>query len=88
MVVALAIIFTWVFNCTQGSVFIASLLHAAIDTPQLVWLPLFLDVGASNSARGETSLNVAVFVVFGALALLILILTRGQLGYQPNTTDA
>ncbi|MBN2004511.1 MAG: CPBP family intramembrane metalloprotease [Anaerolineae bacterium] len=87
MVVALTLIFTWVFNGTHGSIFIASLLHAAIDTPQLVWLPLFLGVGASNSTKGETALNLAVLVVFGTLALLILILTRGRLGYQSNTTD-
>jgi len=77
MVIALAIIFTWVFNHTQGSIFIAGLLHASIDTPQLVWIPLFLAVT-------ETSLNLAILIVFGVLALLIVILTRGRLGYQPS----
>jgi len=84
MVVALTIIFTWVFNHTRGSIFIASLLHTAIDTPQLVWLPLFLDVGQSNSTVGETSLDLALLITFGVLALLIVILTRGRLGYQPG----
>ena len=77
MVVALAIIFTWVFNHTRGSVFIATLLHASIDTPQLVWIPLFLAVGM-------TSLNLAALIGFGVPALLIVILTRGRLGYQPS----
>ena len=77
MVIALAIIFTWVFNHTQGSIFIATLLHASIDTPQLVWIPLFLAVG-------ETSMNLAGLIAFGVPALLIVILTRGRLGYRPG----
>jgi len=77
MVITLAIIFTWVFNHTQGSIFIATLLHASIDTPQLVWIPLFLAVG-------ETSMDLAILIGFGVPALLIVILTRGRLGYQPG----
>jgi hypothetical protein len=83
-VVALTIIFTWVFNYTQGSILIASLVHTAIDIPQLVWAPLFFDVGMSNSTTGEMSLNLAYLIGFGVLALLILIITRGRLGYQPD----
>jgi hypothetical protein len=77
MVVALAIIFTWVFNHTGGSIFIANLLHTAIDTPQLVWIPLFITVD-------ETRLNLATLIAFGLPALLIVILTRGRLGYRPS----
>ena len=76
MVVAIAIITTWVFNHTQGSVFIASVLHTSIDTPQAVWIPLFLMVN-------ETILNVAGLVSFGVPAVLIIVLTRGRLGYRP-----
>jgi hypothetical protein len=49
---AIAIIIPLVFNHTGGSIYIANLVHAAIDTPQLVWVPLFLAVD-------ETSLNLA-----------------------------
>jgi membrane protease YdiL (CAAX protease family) len=77
IVMAFSIIFTWVFNHTGGSVFIANLLHAAIDTPQLVWIPLFL-------AIDETKTNLASLIAFGVPALLIVILTRGRLGYQPS----
>jgi len=77
MVVAIAIIFTWVFNHTRGSIFISNLAHAAIDTPQLVWYPLFLAVD-------ETRINLANLIAFGVPALLIVILTRGRLGYQPG----
>lgn len=84
MVMAMSIVFTWVFNHTRGSVFIASLVHTAIDVPQLVWVPLFLQVGTSNSTSGETGLDLALLVTFGVLALLIVLLTRGRLGYQPG----
>jgi membrane protease YdiL (CAAX protease family) len=77
MVMAITIIFTWVFNHTGGSIFIANLVHAAIDTPQIVWIPLFLAVD-------ETRLNLASLIAFGVPALLIIILTRGRLGYQPG----
>jgi membrane protease YdiL (CAAX protease family) len=83
-IVSLSIVFSWVFNHTRGSVFIASLLHTSIDAPQLVWLPLFLAVGVSNTASGETWSTVAMLAVFGVLAILILIFTRGKLGYQPE----
>lgn len=83
LVMATTIIFTWVYNHTGGSVFIAALLHTAIDTPQLVWAPLFLDVGAANSTAGERGLDLAALIAFGALALLIVALTRGRLGYRP-----
>jgi CAAX protease family protein len=77
MIIALAIIFTWVFNHTHGSVFIASLLHTSIDTPQLVWIPLFLGLT-------EARLDLALLIGFGIPALIIVILTRGRLGYQPG----
>lgn len=77
MVMAIAIILTWVFNHTGGSIFIANLAHAAIDTPQLVWIPLFLAVD-------ETRLNLATLIAFGVPAVMIVILTRGRLGYRPS----
>ncbi len=77
MVIALAIINTWVFNHTGGSIFISNLVHASVDTPQLVWIPLFLAVN-------ETSMNLSALIAFGVPALLIVILTRGRLGYQPG----
>jgi len=76
LVMALAIILTWVFNHTQGSIFISILVHASVNTPQVALVPLFLAVDT-------TSLNLAALIGFGLPALLIVILTRGQLGYQP-----
>lgn len=76
MVVALTIIFTWVFNNTRGSLFIAMLLHASINTFSIV-VPFFADPIVSNT-------DLAILIGVLVPALLIVILTRGRLGYQPS----
>jgi CAAX protease family protein len=75
MVLSIAIIVTWVFNHTKGSIFTSTVLHTSIDMPQAVLLPLFLAVS-------YTSLFIGGVIGFGVTALLIVILTRGRLGYQ------
>ncbi len=80
MVIALSVPMTFVFNRTGGSVFLVALLHASIDTAQLVWLPLLLPVGAETSTAGERQLDLAALAGFGVTALLVLVLTRGRLG--------
>jgi membrane protease YdiL (CAAX protease family) len=75
MVISLAIIFTWIFNHTGGSIFTAILAHASVNTPELTLVPLFLSIDMIGLHR-------AGLVGFGAAALLIVILTRGRLGYQ------
>jgi membrane protease YdiL (CAAX protease family) len=76
-VIALAIILTWVFNHTRGSIFISITAHASVNTPEVVLVPLFLAVD-------YTSLILAGLIGFGVTALLIVILTRGRLGYDPG----
>ena len=77
-VVSLAVIMTWIFNHTKGSIFIAILVHAGVDAPETAGLlALFPAVSMIN-------LHWALLIGFGVPALLILILTRGQLGYQPG----
>lgn len=77
LIISIAIILTWIFNHTRESIFIALLAHASVNTPQVVLVPLF-------PAVDTASLNLAALIAFGIPALLILILTRGQLGYQPT----
>jgi len=81
LVMSLAFIFTWIFNHTKGSIFAAISAHASVDTPQLALLPLF-------PAVGVTGMNVGALIGFGIPALLILLLTRGQLGYQSNRSKS
>jgi uncharacterized protein len=70
--IAVAVVITWVFNNTKGSVFMAILVHASIDTFGTPLLALFSPSQIANS----------FLLSFGALALVLVALTRGRLGYQ------
>ena len=78
LVTFMAILMTWIYNHTQGSVFMTLLAHASINTPQVVLMPAF-------PAVDTTKLNLAALISFGAAALIVLILTRARLGYQPSS---
>ena len=72
----LSIIYTWVFNNTKGSILIAILLHwsfdvATVPVASLFPAPIVLDYGL-----------LVILPGFGAVALLMIALTRGRLGYQ------
>lgn len=71
------IIMTWVFNNTKGSVLIAILLHWTFDTSFVILNLLFTAPIVSD--YGST---VPVLIGCGAVALLVITLTRGRLGYQ------
>jgi membrane protease YdiL (CAAX protease family) len=71
--VALAIIITWVFNHTRESLFIAILLHASVDADLLPQL---------FPARIVTHTDLFPLLGFGIPALIIILLTRGKLGYS------
>ena len=73
---SLAIMYTWVFNNTKGSVLMAILIHATfnwstVPVAQLFPTPIFEDYGLLTILGG-----------FGALAVVLVALTRGRLGYQ------
>jgi membrane protease YdiL (CAAX protease family) len=70
--ILVAIITTWVFNNTKGSVFMAILVHASIDVSSGPLLVVFSPSQTFNS----------ILVSFGVLALVLVVLTRGRLGYQ------
>jgi membrane protease YdiL (CAAX protease family) len=74
---AMTIVFTWVFNNTKGSVLIAILLHASNNTffgtlNLLFPTPIVTDYGS----------NVPILIGLGTVALVVVALTRGHLGYQ------
>ncbi len=70
--IASTIVVTWVFNNTKGSVLMAILVHASIDAP---FLPYSVLLGPSEVMN-------SLLLGFGALALVVVALTRGRLGYQ------
>ena len=69
---ALTFVLTWLFNNTKGSVLIAILAHASNDA--FVVIPLFLAPIALSM--------LPLAISYGALALLLVVLTRGRLGYE------
>jgi len=76
MVMALTFVFSWVFNHTRGSVLIALLLHATFNTFGTALQPLF-------PAPIMTSTDLPLLVGVVVLAVVILVVTRGQLGFRP-----
>ena len=67
---------TWLYNHTQESLFIAILAHASVDAPEVAgWTTLF-------PAVSMIGMHWAILIAFGIPAILILILTRGRLGYR------
>lgn len=68
MVVAIAPVLTWVFNRTNGSLFLAMLAHSSINAALAVFVV------------ATSALNVGL-LAFGALSVLLIVATRGHLGY-------
>jgi CAAX protease family protein len=76
--VSFSLIITWAFNHTRASVLIAILIHQCINFTQ--GLTTTILPGAKNNEVGPV-------VVFAAVALIIVIATRGRLGYAPPSGD-
>ncbi|HET9909547.1 MAG TPA: type II CAAX endopeptidase family protein [Anaerolineales bacterium] len=80
-------IYTWLFNNTRGSVWMAMVLHASSNAAsQLVssMIPKEVELTGWMKILESGWLNV---IVFGAVALLLTISTRGTLGYRPDQAD-
>ncbi|MFJ6209561.1 CPBP family intramembrane glutamic endopeptidase [Lysinibacillus sp. NPDC092081] len=71
---AISIILTWVFNSKQGNLFIVMLIHASLNTFG------FIQPYLTNPALKESDLSVDLGL--GLFALIILIFTKGKLGYK------
>ncbi len=73
---ALAVIFTWVFNNTRGSLLLVMLLHASINTVSSTFLLTLFP-----SLLGHSPV-FRLYIVWIVVALLIIVATRGRLSYQ------
>lgn len=73
-VIPMTIILSWVYNVTRGSLFMVVLAHASINAfSGFIIGPLF-PVGTDSLVNG--------FIGFGGAALIVIILTRGRLGFD------
>jgi uncharacterized protein len=77
---AMAVVFTWVFNHTRASIFIAILLHTSVDSTSGL-VKLF-------SAPLVQNHDPEVLLAFGLTALVLIAATRGRLGYHLGQEQA
>jgi uncharacterized protein len=75
LAVSIALVITWVFNNTKQSVLLAILAHGSINSAAVSMYALF-------PARAVTDGITNVAIGFGLAALLVVVLTRGRLGYR------
>jgi len=82
--IAATFLYTWVYNGTRGNVWIAIVLHASGNAatqltnelvPKDVELTGFMKVLESGWVN---------LIAFGIVAIILLLLTRGTLGYRPE----
>ncbi|MGC1323194.1 MAG: type II CAAX endopeptidase family protein [Candidatus Udaeobacter sp.] len=78
--IALTFVYTWLFNRTKGSVFLPILAHTSVDafnSSEFFLAPI---------VRGAS--NVPFLIAFGPVAVLLVVFTRGRLGYQRYLREA
>jgi len=84
---ALAVIFTWVFNHTRGSLLLMMLLAASLNTGGL-FVTLSFPSLSQTLVFDTPALNLILDLVPLVPALLLIALTRGQLGYHHYRHEA
>lgn len=74
-----SIILTWMYNCHRGNLFIVMLAHTSINTFSLI------QPHSTNPVLKNSDLFVGIGL--GFVALLVLIFTRGNLGYKQTSHE-
>ena len=78
-------IYTWIYNHAKGSILIAILIHGAANAVNSV---LAFDLPQNPHLSGLAHIlyydGWSNVIAFGIVALLLIIFTRGRLGYQPD----
>jgi uncharacterized protein len=75
---AVAFVYTWVFNNTGGSILLAALLHAAINMGSGLVLGLVPELEDAF----DVQLYGAIAIAFTLTAVVLVAATRGRLGYR------
>jgi hypothetical protein len=75
-VIGMTVLFTWVFNNTRGSLLLAILLHASINTAPAMLLLLF------PSLEGSLLFSLSRLLAWIVVAVILIAATWGRLSYQ------
>ncbi|WP_236796463.1 CPBP family intramembrane glutamic endopeptidase [Amycolatopsis sp. GM8] len=75
----ISVVMTWVFNRTRESLPVAMILHTSVNNfMSVAWLSIF------PAANGRYAPHI-VLIAFAAVAVVLIIATRGRLGYRAET---
>jgi membrane protease YdiL (CAAX protease family) len=78
---AFSVIMTWVFNRTGQSLPVAMLLHVSVNNfISIAWSDIFPTLGAEMT-------QLALMIGSTIIAMVLLAVTRGRLGYRPESGD-
>jgi len=77
------LVMTWLFNVAVGSVIVVTLFHAAFNISNNELVRSFVPEISKMFPN-----NGWLYVVLGALAFLLVVLTGGRLSYQPGHAEA
>jgi CAAX protease family protein len=73
-----SVFITWLFNRTRESLPVVMLAHVSVNNfASVLWFAVFTNLNPYGQAA-----NWASVVAFGAVALMLVMLTRGRLGYR------
>jgi membrane protease YdiL (CAAX protease family) len=81
----LSVVMAWILNNCGGSTLLAILIHAAFDSSGLAMVTLFPSTPPYYLPVHYQTLGIAI--VFSVAALVLIIATRGDLGYQRYQRD-
>ena len=85
--IAATFLYTWVYNGSRGNVWIAIVLHASSNAAtQLTSELIPKDVELSGLLKVLDS-GWINFIAFSIVALILLVLTRGTLGYRHDQLE-
>ena len=87
LTMAMTFIFTWLFNNTKGSLLFCILLHGSIDGTG-TFFQVLVDKHLLSGAAAANILQIGLSLAVIGWAVILIIFTRGRLGYRHYQEEA